>query len=368
MKRALRLALKGAGQVNPNPMVGAVLVSDGEIIGEGNHEFFGGPHAEVNAISDACLKSPEKIKGSILYVTLEPCCHTGKTPPCTDLIIAKGISTVFVGMEDPNELVAGKGIQILRDAGIEVLTGVLERECRQLNEVFIKYITARMPFVTLKSAMTLDGKIATTTNASRWITGEKSRNIVHQMRKSLSAVMVGADTVIADDPLLNIRLTGQHRQPIKIVTDSTLRIPLTSRLLTNDPQLVIMATTDRASRERVKEFERLGAQVVVCSQTENRVDLASLMKLLGAMDIDSILLEGGSTLAFSFLKARLVDKIVCFVAPKLLGGATAPSPVGGDGFPTMEEAVILQDMTYRKTGVDLMIQAYTVYPDNKEKQ
>lgn len=360
MKEALKLAEKGCGFVNPNPMVGALLVHDGQIIGSGYHEYFGGPHAEVNAIRDAVSNHPELIHLSTLYVTLEPCSHTGKTPPCTDLILEHKIPRVVIAMQDPNPLVAGRGMATLKTAGVEVSTGVMAEEAVRLNEVFIKFITTGKPFVILKSAATLDGKIATVTNASGWITGEPSRRYVHRLRQRLSSVMVGVDTVIADDPLLNIRLPGKWRQPFKIVADSSLRIPLTSRLLAVDPQLTIVATSREADISKVRGIERLGAQVVMVPKSDHRLDLAALAEILGTMGIDSVLLEGGSTIAFSALRAGIVDKVVYFIAPRILGGASAPSPVGGAGIADMEDAIQLHNMNVKRIGEDLMVEAMVV--------
>lgn len=357
MRKAIRLAAAGAGWVNPNPMVGALLVHQEQIIGQGFHEYFGGPHAEVNAIASVPAEKEHLIPGSTLYVTLEPCHHHGKTPPCTDLIIAKKIGKVVVGMVDPNPIVSGSGIAKLRAHGISVEPGILETQARQLNEVFVKYITTGRPFVVFKTAMTLDGKIATITNASRWITGERSRKSVHLMRQQLSAVMVGVDTVIADDPLLNIRLKGQWKNPLKVVADSRLRIPAAAKLLTNDPQLVLVATTKSADPEKIKNIERMGAQVIICPEKAGKVDLSFLMQSLGTMGVDSVLLEGGSTLAFSALQKGIVDKVIAFIAPKILGGEMAPSPVGGSGIENMDEAINLQTMNIRKMGKDLMIEA-----------
>ncbi len=357
MRKALALAGKGAGFVNPNPMVGALLVHDNKVIGTGYHEYFGGPHAEVNAIRDAEANHPELISQATLYVNLEPCSHTGKTPPCTDLILDKKIPRVVMAMQDPNPLVAGKGTARLEAAGVEVQTGIMAAEAAKQNEVFIKFITTGKPFVVLKSAATLDGKIATVTNASRWITGEPSRRIVHRMRHRLSSVMVGVETVLADDPLLNVRLPGRWKQPFKIVADSSLRIPHTSRLLTHDPQLTIVATSLKADISKVREIERLGAQVVRLPERDHRLDLAALSDALGTMGIDSVLLEGGSTIAFSALREGIVDKVICFIAPKILGGASAPSPVGGAGMALMEDAILLKDMKVKRIGEDLMVEA-----------
>lgn len=373
MTRALALARLGGGWVNPNPMVGALLVAAGRIIGEGYHEYFGGPHAEVNAIASVKPEDEKLIGEATLYVTLEPCSHHGKTPPCTDLIIRHGIVRVVAAMPDPNPVVNGKGFSLLQAAGVEVVTGCLENQAVKLNEVFIKYVTTGKPFVVLKSAMTLDGKIATVTNASRWITGTLSRKFVHRMRQELSAVMVGADTVIFDNPLLNIRLPRKKskplvpddglvrpawKNPLKIVTDTRGRIPTDARIFTNDPQLTIIATTSLADKKKLKEIERTGAQVVVCPQKNNMVDLEYLVSSLGTMGVDSMMIEGGSKLAFSALRAGIVDKVMNFIAPRILGGDTAPTPVGGAGIETMEEAIRLKNLTTRKIGEDILVEGY----------
>ena len=352
MRRAISLAKRGAGWVNPNPMVGAVLVKDGHVAGEGFHEFFGGNHAEVNALHGVPTELSE---GSTLYVTLEPCAHEGKTPPCVKLLAAKKIARVVVGMADPNPLVNGQGIDLLQSAGIQVEVGLLEPEVRQLNEVFIKYIVTKQPFVLLKSAMTLDGKIATVTNASRWITGESSRKMVHLMRQNLSAVMIGVNTVIFDDPLLNIRMKGIWKNPLKVIADTHCRISPEARVLINDPQLTIIATTELADQQKIKQIERMGAQVLICPLKKNKVDLGFVMHSLGCIGIDSIMIEGGSTLAFSALHERIVDKVICFIAPKILGGATAPTAVGGTGIEKMEDAISLKNLRMRKVGEDVMV-------------
>ncbi|MEI6457121.1 MAG: bifunctional diaminohydroxyphosphoribosylaminopyrimidine deaminase/5-amino-6-(5-phosphoribosylamino)uracil reductase RibD [bacterium] len=357
MRRAIRLAEKGAGRVNPNPMVGAVLVSGDRILAQGYHRRFGGPHAEAELLS-SIITAP---KDAILFVNLEPCNHQGKTPPCAPLIVEKGIRKVVVGTIDPDPLVNGKGISYLRDHGVDVEAGILSDDCRTLNESFIKFRTTGMPFVVLKWAMTLDGKIATVENASRWITGEDARKEVHRMRQKYSAVMVGVNTVIADDPLLNVRLRrNEIDHPLKVITDTRCRIPLESKVLTNDPQLTILAVTDLADKIKVKEVERLGAQVVLCPVKYGRVDLDFLMKSIAAMGIDSVMLEGGSTLTFSMLREKLVDKIVGFVAPKIIGGSTAPSPVGGEGIPVMEDAIEIREWKTRSVGEDIVIEGYIV--------
>jgi diaminohydroxyphosphoribosylaminopyrimidine deaminase/5-amino-6-(5-phosphoribosylamino)uracil reductase len=355
MNRAIRLARKGAGWINPNPMVGAVLVKDDRIIGEGYHEYFGGPHAEVNAIAAA----GDSARGSTLYVTLEPCSHQGKTPPCTQLIAGKGIRKVVIGMKDPNPLVNGKGIEFLRSSDIEVVADTPGKEILRLNEVFIKFITTGLPFCTLKTAMTLDGKTATVTNAARWISGEVSRKLVHELRQEYSAVLAGIDTIVFDNPLMTTRRSGKKsRNALKVVADSTGKIPLSAKVLQNEPQLLILATTGLADTDKLTAIERMGAQVLICPVKENRVDLPFLFRSLGVMGIDSILLEGGSTLAFTALKEGLVDKIISFIAPKILGGKGAPTPVGGEGLQVMEEAIPVRRWEFKKLGEDIMIEGY----------
>jgi diaminohydroxyphosphoribosylaminopyrimidine deaminase / 5-amino-6-(5-phosphoribosylamino)uracil reductase len=355
IRRAMSLAKRGMGRVNPNPVVGAVLVKDGRIIGEGFHEYFGGPHAEANAILNA-TGNPE---GATLYVTLEPCSHEGKTPPCTDLIIKNGIRRVVIAMTDPNPLVNGKGLKALSDAGIisEVIPG--STDALEMNEIFVKYILTGTPFCTLKTAMTLDGKIATVENASRWISGEKSRRYVHELRQQYSAVMVGINTVLYDDPLLNTRRKGKKsRDPLKVIVDSEGRTPPEAKVLANNPQLAIIATTERTGTAKRREMERLGAQVLVCPESDGKVDLGYLMSSLGRMGVDSVLLEGGSTLAFSALKSGIVDKVISFIAPKIIGGSHAPTPVGGNGFARMEDGIPVLRWKYRKIGEDIVVEGY----------
>jgi diaminohydroxyphosphoribosylaminopyrimidine deaminase / 5-amino-6-(5-phosphoribosylamino)uracil reductase len=355
MSRAIALARRGAGWVNPNPMVGCVIVKDGRIIGEGWHEYFGGAHAEVNAF----IASAEPVEGATLYVTLEPCSYHGKTPPCSPLIVEKGIRRVVIGMKDPNPKVNGKGIRHLKSAGIEVKAGVLEDRISTMNESFTKFITTGKPFCTLKTAMTLDGKIATVSNASKWISCEKSRRFVHELRQQAGGILVGVDTVIFDDPLLNARRRKKKsKDPLKIIADTHGRIPLNTRVMTVNPQLTIVATTELSDKGKLKEIERLGVQVILCPMKEERVDLEFLMASLGIMGIDSILIEGGSTLAFSAFSAGIIDKVISFISPKILGGKMAPTPVGGKGIEMMDDAIRIRDWTFRKCGEDFLVEGY----------
>lgn len=357
MRKALDLSLLGEGLTRPNPLVGAVIVKDGRIIGEGYHQFYGGNHAEVNAIKN----SIEDVAGATIYVTLEPCSHYGKTPPCANLLVEKKISRVVIATLDPNPLVAGRGIEILQKNGIEVVVGVMEKEALKINEVFIKFITTKMPFCILKTAMTLDGKIATYTGDSRWITNEKSRAYVHELRNSLTGIMVGVNTVIKDDPSLTTRLTGKEgRDTIRIIVDSTLRIPMEAKILTiQSDKLTIIATTHRADDGKIKKLEELNNVKVVVMPTKNsRVDLNCLMKWLGEQNIDSILVEGGATLNFSMIEEKLIDKIISFIAPKLIGGNNAKTPIGGSGIEKIKDAIMLKDIKISTFDDDIMIEAY----------
>jgi len=331
-------------------MVGCVIVKDGKIIGEGWHEHIGGLHAERNAFAHCT----EDCTGADLYVTLEPCCHWGRTPPCTDAVIEHKIGRVFVGCLDPNPLVAGKGAQILRDAGIEVETGVCEDECRRVNEVFFHYITHKTPFVTLKYAMTLDGKIAAHTGDSRWVTGETARRHVHETRNRLPAIMVGIGTVLEDDPLLTCRIDG-GRDPIRVICDSRARTPIDSRIVQTANKIpTYIAVVGR--NERTAELEQHGVHILECKTKDERVDLADLMRQLGALSIDGILLEGGSALAFSALQAGVVHRVQAYIAPKIIGGAGAKSPVGGLGFDKMVQALPLKDVTCTPMGEDFLLE------------
>ncbi|MCL2757199.1 MAG: bifunctional diaminohydroxyphosphoribosylaminopyrimidine deaminase/5-amino-6-(5-phosphoribosylamino)uracil reductase RibD, partial [Coriobacteriia bacterium] len=343
MHRAIELAAQGGGWVNPNPQVGAVIFKDERIIGEGYHERFGGPHAERNAIADA-LKRGETLQGATMCVTLEPCCHTGKTPPCTDAIIEQGITGVLVGSPDPNPQVAGKGIAQLRAAGIEVGTDFLRTGCDKLNQIFFHYIQTKTPYVLMKYAMTLDGKIATHTGASKWITGESARADVHRLRGRFAAIMVGIGTVLTDDPLLNCRLEGGHN-PLRVICDSRLQIPLTSQIVQTAAELPTLIATCSTDGEKAAQLREHGCDVLAIpagNGLENkRVDLRILVNMLGERGIDSVLIEGGATLHAAALESGIVNRARCYVAPKFFGGASAPSPIGGVGVATPDEAFYL---------------------------
>lgn len=352
MRRAIALAEKGGGFVHPNPLVGCVVVKDETVIAEGYHAHYGGYHAERNALS-ACAADP---KGATLYVTLEPCCHIGKTPPCTDIIIEKGIRKVVVGLPDPNPLVAGKGIKTLQEAGIEVVIGVEENKIKELNKVFLKYIKTRQPYVLMKYAMTLDGKIASCTGDSKWISGEASRNVVHWLRSEMMGIVVGRGTVVADNPMLNCRLEGRHHQPLRIVIDGKAMLPMTSRLVQSAKEYpTLLVHTEAADASRLKLLKEHCIDTLCCTSKDSRVDINDFMAKMGEKGIDSLLLEGGASLNTSFLEAGCVDEVYAFIAPKLIGGAVAPSPLSGNGIQMMCNAVRLKNITAQSVGDDLLI-------------
>ncbi len=359
MKRAIALAKLGAGKVNPNPLVGAVIVKDDKIIGEGYHKIYGDFHAERNALQS--LKNKADAQGAEMYVTLEPCCHQGKQPPCTEAIIEHGISKVYVGSNDPNELVSGKGIQQLRDAGIEVVTAFLKAECDALNPVFFHYITTKTPYVVMKYAMTLDGKIATRTGHSQWVSGEVSRKRVQYSRNFLKGIMVGIGTVRKDNPRLTCRMEG-GRNPIRIICDSGLRISLESNIVTTAREIPTMIAAVRPDEEHIplwqekkEKLERAGAEVLVVKARDGKVDLQDLMIKLGEKQIDGILLEGGSELNYAALKAGIVNRLEVYVAPKIFGGTGIYTPVGGVGAALATEALRYQLLSTEQVGEDILL-------------
>ena len=358
MRRALELARKGEGHTSPNPMVGCVVVKDGRIISEGYHEKYGEFHAERNALT----RCTEDTAGADLYVTLEPCCHQGKTPPCTDIIIEKKIARVFVGSMDSNPLVAGKGVQILRDHGIYVETGILDAECRKLNEVFYHYIATKTPFVVMKYGMTLDGKIACATGDSKWVTGEIARTQVHRMRGRYRGIMVGIGTVLADDPMLNCRVEGGV-DPVRIICDSNLHIPTESQIVktASDIETIVACSQEALESERkqekIRRLKEAGIQIIG-TEGAHGVNLVELMKKLGGQNIDSILLEGGGTLNASALEDGIVNKVYAYIAGKLIGGMDARSPVEGMGIDRMADAITLQNVEIEKLGDDFCIVGY----------
>ena len=352
MKLALSLAEQARGRTNPNPMVGAVIVRDGQILGRGYHRKVGTPHAEIHAIADA----GEQTKDATIYVSLEPCSHYGRTGPCTQAIIDAGLSRVVMAMTDPNPMVSGRGKSILENHGIQVKTGVLENEARKLNEAFIKYITTRQPFVIMKTAMSLDGKIATASGRSQWISSEDSRKMVHRIRDEVDAILVGIGTTLHDNPSLTTRLPDdQGQDATRIILDSRARIPLESKVLNLDSSArTIIVVTPNAPQEKIAQIKQR-AEVLIVPENNGRVDLQILMEKLGQMEIMSVLLEGGAEVNASALKAEIVDKVMAFIAPKLIGGSGSPGPIGGEGIQYLSEAVSLTDISVTRVGKDILI-------------
>ena len=350
MLQAIQLAKQGEGWTNPNPMVGAVIVKNGRIIGKGYHKKCGELHAERNAIASLT----ESAEGATIYVTLEPCCHYGKTPPCTEAIIEQKIKRVVIGSRDPNPKVSGKGIKMLQEAGIEVIEDFMREECDRLNPVFFHYITTKTPYVVMKYAMTLDGKIATKTGASKWITGEAARAEVQHMRHRYMGIMAGIGTVLADDPMLNVRVEG-WKSPIRILCDSGLRIPLDGQIVKSAGKYrTIVAYADSENTEaKRKRLHEMGVETICCPDENNQVDLKKLMKYLGEEGIDSILLEGGGTLNDSALRAGIVQEVQAFIAPKLFGGMNSKTPVEGIGVRFPSEAVKLKCTDICQIGEDI---------------
>ena len=343
MKRAIELAKQGAGWTAPNPLVGAVVVKNGRVIGEGYHRKYGELHAERNALA-ACSEDPA---GATLYVTLEPCCHYGKTPPCTEIIIEKKIAKVVIGSRDPNPKVAGKGARILREHGIEVVEDYMREACDALNPVFFHYITTKTPYVVLKFAMTLDGKIATRTGASKWITGEAAREHVHRLRGRYAGILAGIGTVLADDPMLNCRIDGAH-QPLRIILDSHLRIPMGSRLVRSAKEYPLLIVCNESNRDReegigrIKKLEEAGVKVWTLPEKNGHPDMNVLMQRLGEEKIDSVLIEGGGTVNEAALKAHIVHHVYAYIAPKIFGGEDAKTPVEGSGIRLPQECANLR--------------------------
>lgn len=355
MKTAIDLAKKGYGYVSPNPVAGAVIVKNGRIIGEGFHEKYGSLHAERNALA-SCTEDPE---GATMYVTLEPCCHYGKQPPCTEAIIDAKLARVVVGTRDPNPLVAGKGINILKEHGISVTEDVLKEECININEIFMHYIQSKTPFVCMKYAMTMDGKIACYTGDSKWVTGETARNHVHHQRHKYTAIMVGIGTVLADDPLLTSRIEN-GRDPVRIICDTYLRTPPGSQIVKTAAAVPTIIVTCSSDEGRKKDLENSGCRIISQDPLQDSIDLPQLMKTLGEMNIDSILLEGGGTLNWSALESGIVNKVQAYIAPKLFGGMEAKTPVEGAGFASPPEGIHLKTQSISHLGDDILIESEVI--------
>lgn len=358
MRLALNMASGASGQTSINPVVGCVVVNQGRIVGMGAHLRRGEGHAEVHALQMA----GEEARGATVYVTLEPCCHYGKTPPCTERLIRENVARVVIATLDPNPLVAGNGVRRLREAGVLVDTGVLEPEARSLNEVFNHYIVSRTPFVTLKTASTLDGRIASRTGDSKWISGEESRAYVHTLRHHNQAIMVGVGTVLADNPSLTTRLSVPGLNPVPVIADSGLRIPLDAQVLSRPG--AILLTTYTAPRDKIAQLESQG-HAVLLTGFGPRVDLNEAMRLLGERDISSILLEGGGLLNGAMLERQLVNKLILFIAPKIIGGFHAPRSFDFDGFERMAEAIVLDKVETRMFGQDICITGYPRYGEDE---
>lgn len=356
MKTALSLAEQGRGWTSPNPMVGAVVVKDGQVVGTGFHRRAGGPHAEVHALEEA----GHSARGATLYVTLEPCNHTGRTPPCTQAILKSGVSKVVAGMKDPNPEVAGGGLAYLASQGVETVVGVCEEECRRLNEVFVKFVTTSTPFVILKCAATLDGRIATRTGDSKWITSARSRQFVHKIRHAVDAIMVGIGTVNKDNPRLTTRLDdAQGADPIRIVLDTRLSITPEARLLhLSSASGTILATGHSVSPEKRRAIEATGAQILATDCSDGGIDLKRLVERLGKMQITSVLIEGGSSVNGSALRAGIVDKVFMFYAPKICAGDDGVPICRGPGVERMEQSIGLFDVSMHRFDDDVMIEGY----------
>ncbi len=355
MELALQNAMAMKGQTDPNPLVGSVVVNDNRIVGVGAHMKAGEPHAEIHAIRMA----GEHARGATIYVTLEPCSHHGRTGPCAVAIVEAGIKKVVIATLDPNPLVSGRGVAILQEAGIEVVVGVCEEKSRKMNEVFNKFILAKTPFVTLKSAITMDGKIASHSFHSKWITSDAAREDVHVLRNQNAAILVGANTVIKDDPQLTTRLPN-GRNPVRVIMDSTLRLPLHARVVTDGEAPTWVFTTSRHDSDKKKALEEAGVRVFVTDQGD-RVHPAEVLHTLGKELISSLLIEGGGEVNASFFENQLVDKVIIYMAPKLIGGRNAPSFLAGMGLPQMSDAVVLADLSVEQLGKDIKFVGYPNY-------
>ncbi len=351
MKLAMQLAGNAIGRTSPNPLVGAVIVKDNRVVGCGWHRKAGTPHAEVHALNQA----GELAQGADVYVTLEPCAHYGKTPPCAKALVEAKVKNVYGGLLDVNPKVAGKGFKILEDAGIHVEYGFFQDELRKQNEVFFKWIEHKKPFVVLKAAMTLDGKIATATGQSKWITNETSRAYGYKLRDIYDGIMVGINTVIEDNPMLTARVDG-GKNPIRIVVDSSLKIDINANVVQDKSAKTIIATTDKADKDKILKLQAQDVDVIVVDKDKNdKVDIEKLLDILGQQNICSILVEGGATLSGSFVAKKLVDKVYFFIAPKIVGGKEAKTPVAGTGILNLQEALALKDIQVEKLDEDILI-------------
>lgn len=362
MRQALHIASFAEGRTSPNPLVGAVIVKDSRIVGQGWHRKAGTPHAEIHAISQA----GELSKNADLYVTLEPCNHYGRTGPCTEAIIQAGIKRVVVAMTDPNPVVAGQGLARLRQAGIEVVEGILAMEAARQNEVFIKWIATGMPFGVFKTAMTVDGKIATAAGNSQWISCQEARLQVHKLRDKYDAILTGIGTVLADNPQLTTRLPEGGKNPVRIIVDSKGRIPLTANILNDGQARTIIAVSTGAPDDKVEQIRARGAEVTVLQEVAGKLDLRQLFQWLGRQHITSVLVEGGAAVAASVMDSNLIDKVCWFIAPKIVGGISAAGPIGGNGILKLEEAIMLEDINVQPVGTDTMLMGYIARREGRD--
>ncbi|MFH1542223.1 MAG: bifunctional diaminohydroxyphosphoribosylaminopyrimidine deaminase/5-amino-6-(5-phosphoribosylamino)uracil reductase RibD [bacterium] len=353
MREALSLARAGEGRTTPDPMVGAVLVKDNRIISVGYHGEVSTPHAEAWAIE----KGGDAVKGSTLYVNLEPCCHYGKNPPCTDFILTSGIKEVVAAMQDPNPVVKGKGFRRLKKYGVKVRVGLLEEEAKKLNEFFVKYITTKLPFVALKTVMTLDGKIATKTGASRWVSGKVTIDYAHHLRNVYDAILVGVNTVLVDNPKLTTRFVQRVKNPIRIVLDAMARTPLTADVLSKNARTIIVVSS-AAPTKRIQALASAGAEILLLPAQQGKIDLKALLRKLGKMKITSLLVEGGGEVNASFIAAGLVDKAYFIYAPKIFGGRDAKTGVEGDGVELPRQAKWLKSFYIDRLGADILVKGY----------
>ena len=357
MRLALKLAARARGGTRPNPMVGAVVVRSGRIVGTGFHRRAGAPHAEVIALK----KAGSKARGAILYVSLEPCAHFGRTPPCATAIAGAGIRRVVAAMIDPNPKNRGRGLQWLRNRGIQTKVGLLEKEARALNEIFVTWKTTGRPFVTVKVAQSLDGKIATATGDSKWISSPAARRWAHFLRAQADAILVGVETILKDNPQLTARVGRRSRQPVKVILDSTLRTPPIARLFSSRTP-VIIATSKRAPAAREKHLVRAGAEILRFPAQDGRVSLKALLKELARREISHLLIEGGGEVIASAFATKAVDRIACIIAPKIIGGRTAPTAVEGSGLRMVRDAIPLKNFSIRRLGPDLLVTARPTNP------
>ncbi len=362
MREALALARLGRGRTSPNPVVGAIIVKNGRVVGRGWHQKAGTAHAEIHALAEAGTAA----NNATLYVTLEPCCHHGRTGPCTEAIMAAGINRVVVAMTDPNPLVAGCGIGFLRENGIVVETDILSADAALLNAAFIKWISCNMPFVTLKNGISLDGKIATRTGNSRWITGEEARLEVHRMRDAADVIITGIGTVLADDPELTTRLPEGGKSPVRLVVDRLARTPLTAKLVNDNKAPTIIAVSGSAPMDRVAALAVKGVEVLTVPEVAGRLDLAAILRNLGRRGMTQVMVEAGGTLNSSFLFGNYVDRVVMFVAPKIIGGTGAPGPYGGAGSDLLTDAVELEEIIVSQKGPDLMIEGFVKRRESRD--